>query len=324
MIAVDITSTLKQKNNIAIVSHMMPDGDSVGSMLALFNVLKRMGKSVDIYSSDKIPAVYSFLPNCKLIKQCNEILNKEYEVIVVLDCGSMDRTGNCSVLEKLSDICINIDHHGTNTLFADLNLVDTNASATGELIYQIIKLMGQDILEDEAICLYTAILTDTGGFRYSNTTSITHQIAGDLINTGIDFGKVYERIYKSYKYENIKVMGKVLSTIELSGDGSIAFISLLKKDLEDLVIESINTSDFIDYARDIDSVEAAAFVKEIDTDEFKVSFRSKRIIDVKKICEKYGGGGHVRAAGCTIKGDLQFIKQLVINDLKNALRDELN
>lgn len=326
MIAAKIANLLKQKNRVAVVSHIMPDGDSVGSMLALYNVLTRMGKVVDVYSSDRVPEVYSFLPGYNFIKTCfeneSDTTVEKYDVLAVLDCGSIDRTGCWDKISAGSEVTLNIDHHGTNLLFADLNLVDTNASATGELIYQIIKLMGEDILKDEAECLYTAILTDTGSFRYSNTTSITHQIAGDLINTGLDFGEIYDLIYKRFKFDDIKVLGKALSSIELFEGNRIAFMVILKKDLMGMSFDSINTTDFIDYARDIDSVEAAVFAKETGDKEFKLSFRSKRIVDVKSICERYGGGGHVRAAGCTIKGDLTSIKKCVIEELTASLEGD--
>lgn len=321
MIAGSIINVLKQKVHIAIVSHIMPDGDSIGSMLALYSVLKRMGKKADVYVSDSAPEVYSFLPNFDCIKRCSEYAKSKYDAIVVLDCGSMDRTGLCQDIASESDISINIDHHGTNSLFADLNLVDTNASATGELIYQIIKLMGAEVLKEEALCLYTAILTDTGGFRYSNTTSVTHQIAGDLINTGIDFNNIYDRVYRSFKYDDIKLLGRVLGSLELHCNGRVAYMQVLQKDIEELGLQSSNTSDFIDYGRDIDTVEVAIFAKETAEREYKLSFRSKRYVDVKSICEKYGGGGHTRAAGCTLRVSLDKIKHEIIDNLECMLKD---
>lgn len=319
MIAVDIANTLKGSSNIALVSHVMPDGDSIGSMLAVYNALGRIGKKVDVYSSDIVPNIYSFLPGYGCIKDCCEILKERYDVLVILDCGSKDRTGMCSKLWDQACTIINIDHHATNSFFAGLNLVDTNASATGELIYQIIKLMGLDILKDEAICIYTAILTDTGCFRYSNTTSITHEIAGNLVNTGIDFGKVHDLIYRNFEFNNIRALGKALSGIELFNDGQIALMQFLQNDYKSFGFRDINTSDFIDYARDINSVEVAVFVKEILPGEFKVSFRSKYYVDVRSICEKFDGGGHTKAAGCTMNGTIENIKKMILQELKSVI-----
>lgn len=320
MIASKIAGILKEKDSIAIVSHIMPDGDSIGSMLALYNVLKRMCKNVVPITGDNLPKVYSFLPGFGSICSCDSSVNRDYDVLVVLDCGSLDRTGDCSLIR--SKITINIDHHITNSLFADLNLVDTNASSTGELIYQLIRLMGSDILKEEAACLYTAILTDTGCFKYSNTTLSTHQITGDLITTGIDFGSIHDMVYKNYEYTGLKLLGKALSSIELHEDGKIAFMQLLYDDFKGIDLKDVSTSEFIDYARDIGSVETAAFIKEISPGEFRVSFRSKNRVDVRAICEKFGGGGHIRAAGCTITGKSEYVKNTVINEMKKALKDD--
>lgn len=324
MIAVKIANLLNEKDNIAIISHTMPDGDSLGSMLALYTILKRLGKKVEAFTADKLPEIYSFLPQYSQIKVINKEIVNKYDMLIILDCGDIKRTGDCSILIDNCNISINIDHHLTNMLFADVNLVDTNASATSEIIYQIIKLMGINLQKEEAICLYTAIMTDTGGFRYSNTTSITHQIAGDLINTGIDFSLIYEKIYRSFDYNTIKIMARTINNMELYANGKVSYIQLLKKDVDGLNIKDINTSDFIDYARDIDTVEVALFIKETDNEQFKASFRSKNIVDVRYICEKHGGGGHKRAAGCGFKGDILSIKKDLINELINALEDDDN
>jgi phosphoesterase RecJ-like protein len=319
---VNIADIFKEKENIAVVAHVMPDGDSIGSMLALYNLLKRMGKNIDVYSSDVVPDVYSFLPGISAVKRQFEDKGKRYEAVAVLDCGSMDRTGNFSNLQDMTEIIVNIDHHATNSAFGHINLIDTSASSTGELIFRIIKQMGVEILKDEACCLYTAILTDTGCFRYANTSQNTHNIAGELVSAGIDFGFIHSQIYNNYKYQDIKTLGKAVSSIELYCGGKIAFMHLLQADLEGFSLDEINTNDFINYARDINGVEAAAFAKEIREDEYKVSFRSKNIIDVRIVCEKYGGGGHIRAAGCTIKGNINEVKDTVINELENALKGE--
>ncbi|KPU43900.1 bifunctional oligoribonuclease and PAP phosphatase NrnA [Oxobacter pfennigii] len=321
MIASEIAAVLKINSNFALSAHINPDGDSLGSMLALYNVLKAMGKNVKVFAGDSLPSNYSYLPGYDSIVNYSEDMDEEFDVFIVVDCGSFDRTGKCSCLSEKSKISINIDHHLTNSLFADYNLVDSNSSAAGELIYQIIKLMGVDIRKEEALCLYTAIFSDTGGFRYSNTTSVTHQIAGDLINTGINFSNIYELIYRNYSLNDVKIMGKALSSIELYSDAKIAYMELLLSDLGDLNLEDVNTSEFIDYARDINTVEVALFVKQVKADEYKLSFRSKNYVDVRKICEKYGGGGHAKAAGCTITGELCDFRDAVIKDLQQALED---
>lgn len=322
MSIVDIAAVLKSKNKVAISSHIMPDGDSIGSMLSLYNALKGEGKDVVCYCSDSLPDVYSFLPGYSEIKIYSGDPGEEYDIFAVLDCGSTDRTGKCSSLKGCCHQVINIDHHATNSDFGDLNLVETSASSTGELIYHVLKQMGISISRDIACCLYTAILTDTGCFKYSNTTEETHRIAGELIRSGIDFGAIHSEIYNNYNYKDLKFLGKAIGSIELYGSGKIAYMQLDRDDINGVRLEDINTSDFINYARDIKGVEVAAFVKEGDEGEFRVSFRSKKIVDVREVCEKFGGGGHTRAAGCTIRGTASDVKSTVLQELENALKGE--
>lgn len=319
MSIIDIASALKSKNRVAIASHIMPDGDSIGSMLSLYNALKAEGKDVICCTSDELPEVYSFLPGYSEIKLYSDEYCGQYDIFVVLDCGSPDRTGKCSRLVNCSSQVINIDHHGTNSQFGDLNLVETGASSTGELIYQILKSMDTDISKDIACCLYTAILTDTGCFKYSNTTKETHRIAGELISTGIDFGEIHSQVYSNYNYNDLKFMGKAIESIEIYASGKISYMQLVRSDMDGMKLEDVNTSDFINYARDIKGVEAAVFVKEGDPGEFKVSFRSKNIVDVRAVCEKFGGGGHTRAAGCTIRGTLSDVKSTVLKELEKCI-----
>lgn len=324
MIDNNIINVLKCARSAAILSHIMPDGDSIGSMLALYSVLKRMGKEAEIFSCDNVSPVYSFLPGYDEIKKCSDAVKRKYDVLIVLDCGNMDRTGDCcSDIIKYAAASINIDHHVSNSMFADFNYVDTNASSTGEIIYQIIKSMGVVILKEEASCLYTAILTDTGCFKYSNTSLETHRIAGDLISSGIEFGDIHDLMYRNYSFSTVKVLGRVLSSIELFNDGQIALMQLLKENFEGFKLQDVDTTDFINYARDISTVEAAVFIKQVSPNEYKVSLRSKHRLDVRAVCEKYGGGGHVRAAGCTINESLQKVRDIIINELRQALKGEV-
>lgn len=322
MSAQKIADVLKECSSCVIMAHVSPDGDSIGSMLALYNVMKRLGKVVDAVSSDNIPSAFSFLPFYDSIKKYSGFERQRYDIAVVLDCGSSDRAGECSRLIDNAGICINIDHHVTNSMFASFNLVDTGASATGELIFQVIKEMGLDIKREEAVCLYTAILTDTGCFKYKNTTPLTHNIAGELINTGIEFGEIHDKVYRNFDFNTVKAMGRALCSMELFDNDQIALMELLIDNLEGIGLQDIDTTDFINFARDIRNVEAAAFIKQISSNEYKVSMRSKNKIDVRAVCEKYGGGGHVRAAGCSMEGTLKSVKDRVLMELREKLKED--
>lgn len=324
MIIEKIAGVLKESYSIAIMAHVSPDGDSIGSMLALYNALNRMGKRVDVYQSDNIPPTYSFLPGISLIKKCGTNEGSQYDAAVILDSGGLDRIGDCIKLLDNINLTINIDHHITSSEFAHYNLIDPKASSTGELIYRLIKGIGLEVQKDEAICLYTAILTDTGCFKYPSTTPETHRIAADLISCGIEFWNIHDMIYGNYDYNTVRIMGKVMKGMELSDGGKVVIMQLLHEDLEGLRLEDIDTTDFISYGRDISSVEVAAFIKQTSQDEYKVSFRSKSFVDVRKICEKFGGGGHIRASGCTLTGNLKSVKDTVLAEIRKSLKGEIH
>lgn len=318
MIYLKIGEIIKSKDKFAITAHLSPDGDSIGSMLGLYNALKESGKSVDMFIDDNLPYKYSFLPGFNDIKGIENVEGR-YSCLFVLDSGDADRTGRCKELIKVSDTVVNIDHHITNNLFGDLNIVDTNSSSVGEMIYQLLKLNGFEISKNVAMCLYTSILTDTGGFKYSNTTSMTFSIAGDLINTGINFTDIYSKVYDVKTLPQVRLMSKVTSTLEMALDNKLALMSLNKEMLEECNASEEDAGEFVNIARDIDSVEVAVFIKELSNGLCRVSLRSKEYIDVRKIAEKFGGGGHIRAAGCTIKGSMTDVKNHIISEVQKAM-----
>ncbi|SEF45824.1 phosphoesterase RecJ domain-containing protein [Caloramator fervidus] len=310
MILTKIGSIIKQNDNFAIISHFSPDGDAIGSSLALYNMLIENGKSVDIYNQDEVPKRLKFLPYSNYIK--NQLLDKKYECVFVLDCGDKDRIGNLVDIFNKTNLIVNIDHHISNTLFADINYVDSNASSVGEIIYNLLKINGFEISKNTAMCLYTSIVSDTGGLKYSNTTSMTLNIAGDLINTGINFTEINRILFNTMTKSQLKLLSKVISTLELYKNDSIAIMHVNKQMLEECGANEDDASDMVNYARDIDTVELGIFIKEVDTNKFKVSLRSKNKVDVRLIAEKFNGGGHVRAAGFTIEGDFETVKKNIL------------
>lgn len=318
MILNEIGKIIKEKDHFAIVSHISPDGDSLGSMLGLYSVIKTSGKNADMFIDDEIPKKYLFLPGCNEIKRTPH-KDSKYSCLFVLDCGDLNRIGKLKILTDTSDIVVNIDHHISNNLFGDINFIDSNASSVGEIIYQLLKINGYDIKPDTAICLYTSILTDTGGFKYSNTTSMTFNIAGDLINTGINFSEINCMVYDIKTLPQVKLMARVTSTLDIMLDGKAAILVLTKQMLDECRAKEEDASEFVNIARDIDTVEVGILIKEMDDEEYRVSLRSKHIVDVSKIAGKFGGGGHVRAAGCTIKGSMEYVKMIVIDEIKKAL-----
>lgn len=317
MLHVEIGKLIKSNDNFAIASHTSPDGDSIGAMLALYTILSSLGKKVDVFVEDTPPYKYSFLPKFEELKICNN--SGEYSCLFVLDCGDKERLGKCEDLIDRAKRVINIDHHISNNMFGHLNIVDPNASSTGELIYQILKLNGFEISKDIAACLYTSIITDTGGLKYSNTTSVTLSIVGDLINTGIDFSEISSFIYNRRSISQIKLMSMVTQTLEMHMDNKVSMLTLTRNMLDECSANDEEAEEFINIARDIDGVQVAVFIKEKDQLIYKISLRSKKLVDVRKVAEEFGGGGHIRAAGCTIEGNINEIKKKLIFAIKKHM-----
>lgn len=318
MILNKIGNIIKANSSFAITSHVAPDGDNLGSALGLYCALIKAGKKADILIDDTIPERYSFLPNFEVINQ-NKDLNKKYDAVFALDCADEGRLGNLSELFLSAEININVDHHISNTLYGKHNYVDANASSTGEIIYQLLRIEGFEIDKEIAACLYTSLLTDTGGFKFSNTTSVTLSTAGDLINTGINFSDIYNRVYDVKKITEIKLLGAVASTVETYFDGKAASIYMTADMVKSCGASDDEASDFVNYARDIDTAEVGFFVKEKSENLCRVSLRSKNYVDVRLIAEKFGGGGHKRAAGCTINENVQKAKEMLLAEIEKVI-----
>ncbi|MDW8801019.1 bifunctional oligoribonuclease/PAP phosphatase NrnA [Clostridium sp. A1-XYC3] len=320
MIMNDILKKIKESNRIAITFHTSPDGDSLGTSLALLQGLRKKGKEVYILSKEEIPESFKFLPCSELIDGKNTKVSVDTECVIVLDCGDRKRINAELNLDDREYTLINIDHHMTNELYGDLNYVDTNASAMAEIVYQMLRIMGIEIDKDMAKCLYTSLITDTGSFKYSGTTSVTHTIAGDLINVGIDFSEIHRRVFDNKKIERIKLYGKAIEKLQLVND-KICILIITKEMLSELgVDEDTDTSDIINIGMQIDSVETTALIKEKDNG-VKISLRAKSIVDVRKIAEKFDGGGHVRASGLAMENKtVEEAKTLIIKELEEALQ----
>lgn len=314
MIESKIVNTLLNAQNIAIVSHENPDGDCIGSMLALYLALRKKGKEVRMYLKDGLPKNLLFLPSSDKINIQDEI-DESFDVLVLLDTGELERTG-IKGIDKCFDKLVNIDHHITSSGIGDLYYINSTAAATGEIIYQMIKLMGIDQDKEIATCLYTSIFTDTGGFRYSNTTSITHQIAADLINTDIDFVYIINKVYDEISLSKFYLIKDALQTLQLFESGRIAYLTITKQMFEKNNVRRDETENIINYARNIDTVEVAALFIE-EENRIKVSLRSKYHVDVGSIAKAFGGGGHKRAAGFTTELGIDEIKSELLKRLKS-------
>ena len=228
MIMNNILGKIRESNKIAITFHVSPDGDSLGSSLALMQGLKKIGKEAYILSKEEVPMDFKFLPCSDMINGKRYTVLPDTECVIVLDCGDVKRINADLNLDNNEYTLINIDHHMSNDLYGDLNYVDTNASAMSETVYQMLRIMGIKIDKDMATCLYTSLITDTGSFKYSGTTSVTHTIAGDLINTGIDFSEIHRIIFDNKKFDRIKLYGKAIENMDLIGE-EICIMNITKR-----------------------------------------------------------------------------------------------
>jgi len=302
----------------ALFSHVSPDGDCLGSMFALGLALENLGKEVRYYNAGPLPDNLKFLPGFEFISTF--IPQQLPATLIFIDCAEAERANN-SISQGFFEgkQVINIDHHVSNNNFGTLNWVDPAAAATGEMIYHLIRKLGVTISEDIAINLYTAIITDTGRFSFSNTTPASFKIAAELVKTGIDLVKINNILFEQKTLAQTKLLHKALSNLELYQNGNIAVIILSQKDFEESGAEENLSEGLVNYARNIERVEAAVLLKELDNNEIKVSFRSNSWLDVNKVASEFGGGGHVRAAGCTINLRLAEATKIVLSALEEAL-----
>jgi len=312
-----IYSLIKDANKIAIFSHISPDGDALGSSLGFSIAIKKLGKTADIYLQDEVPCTYMFLPKSEtVLKKSCESMNTNYDLAIALDAGDLERLGDCKELFLNTKTRINIDHHVTNTNFADYNYIEPHASSTGEIIYKIIKETSMNIDKNIAECLYVAIATDTGGFRYSNTSTFCMQAAAELINYKIDVSDISRRIFDMTSLTKVKLMGIAIDSLEIHGDGKIGLMVISNADMRRLKACNDDLDGIINIARNIIGIEAAALFIEKEIGKIKVNFRSNSYVDVAAIAKKFNGGGHIRAAGGTIEGKtIDEAKKLVLQEL---------
>jgi bifunctional oligoribonuclease and PAP phosphatase NrnA len=311
----EIISKTRAGKRFAITSHRRPDGDSIGSSLALAQALEAIGKSADILMADPVPQSYSTLPGVGRIRSAGKI-EGDYDAVFVLDCGDLDRPG----LDGLDRyFIINIDHHLETAPFGDLNLVDPSASAVAELVFDLITALGIVPTPDIASNLFVAISTDTGSFQFSNTTAKALDLSGRLVRLGADPGLLAVKIHMSQPPSRLALLGEVLKTLKLHPSGQLAWITLNRETLEETGSEPGDTEGIVNYPLSIGGVSAVAFFREEGENEYRVSLRSKDSVDVAAVARLFGGGGHKNAAGMSLKGTQEEVVREVIERLEEAL-----
>ncbi|ADL51534.1 DHH family phosphoesterase [Clostridium cellulovorans] len=318
MVMNQILKKIKESKKIAVSFHTSPDGDSIGSSLGLLLGLRTLDKEVYILSKEQAPDNLKFLPNAEEVG-FNPTILEGTDILIVLDCGNVARINSDTSIENNDIIKINIDHHASNGLYGDFNYVDTNASAVSEIIYQMLQLLSVKITKEMATCLYVSLLTDTSSFRHSNTTALTHTIAGDLINVGINFSQIHSLVFDNKSLSETKVLARVLENMYLVCDDKIVVLKVTKELLSALGAEEKDASDLISYGLKLKGVEVALLLKESDKG-IKISLRAKNDVDVRHVAEAFGGGGHKKAAGALMEGTIERCEKQIIALLEKELR----
>jgi len=316
-----IGKVLREHQHFAILSHVRPDGDALGSQLALALSLEQLGKDVRVWNEDGMLEKYSFLPRAELLTKPPATAD-HVDVAIALDTAIQNRLGTALAAVGSAKIWINIDHHRSNPGYGDLVIVDASAPATGEIIFSLIKSQGFPFTHDIAENLYAAISTDTGSFQYPNTSARTFEIAAELVRAGgVDVGKISRQLYENYPRRRLELLRELLRTMRFSGHDRVASFSLSLKTTADLGVLPEDNEGLIDHLRAIRGVIVAVFFEELADGKVRVSMRSKdEAVDVCAICQKFGGGGHTLAAGARVRGSLAEVEEKVLEEIRDVLK----
>jgi len=317
----EIGQVLRGNQCFAILSHVRPDGDALGSQLALALSLQQLGKDVRIWNEDGMLEKYSFLPRAELLTKPPSTAI-DVDVAVALDTAIQNRLGTTLAAVGSAKIWINIDHHRSNPGYGDLVIIDSSAPATGEIIFRLIKSQDLPFNHDIAENLFAAISTDTGSFQYPKTSARTFEIAAELVRVGgLDVGQISQQLYENYPRRRLELLRDLLRTMRFGEDGRVASFSLSLKTAADLAVLPEDNEGLIDHLRAIRGVIVAVFFEELADGKVRVSMRSKdEAVDVCAICQKFGGGGHTLAAGARIRGSLAEVEEKVLEEIGEVLK----
>lgn len=314
----EITKLLEKNNSFLITSHKNIDGDAIGSELALYFILKKLNKKPIILNQDRLPRIYNFLPDSDKVHclEDNYINIKNIDVGIIVDCSNFERIEETYKIFKNIKNIINIDHHNSNKKFGKLNYIDSSASSVGEIIYDLIKFINLDLLDEKiSTCLYTAIITDTGSFRYSNVSSKTFSVVSDLASQGIKPNLIADNIYNRNTYSGLKLLGKALLTLEVDESNYVSWLTITRDMLNNTEANDEEVEGIIDVARTLENTEVSILFRETKDNKIKVSFRSKGDFNVNKFAGKFNGGGHPNSSGCVCSGKIAEVKEKILSEL---------
>lgn len=312
----NILEEINKASSIVILTHENPDGDAIGTGLALYNALKQYGKNPDIIIPE-YPRTFEFLPGVGEIKKESDI--EKYDLAISVDCSTIKMLNGFSKYFENANMKISIDHHSTNTMFGDINFVNPDAPACSQIMIFILEHFGVEITQDIGTCLLTGIITDTGGFKYSGVTAETFEFVAWLLNKGINVSKIYRQVLQIKTKAHFELNKIANNRLEFLEDGKIAYTYITMEDEESVNAENGDHEGIVENGRDIEGVEVSIFVRQTEKG-YKVSMRSNENVNVADVCLMFGGGGHPRAAGITMQGTLEQIKEKLLYQVKAQLK----
>ncbi len=313
----EILKQIQKAEKIVILTHESPDGDAVGSSLAMKLIVEKLEKTADVIIPE-YSRLFNFLPSAEAIMTDSEI--KNYDLAISVDCATLKRMAKKEYFENAKTTIV-IDHHGSNTMYGDLNYVNPASPACCEVIAGMLKYYEIDITKDIGTCLMTGIITDTGGFRHVGITPETFEFTADLIRLGVDVPDIYKRTLNTKTRANFELSKRVMDRMEILEDGKVTFTYMNKKDEEEVGAEPGDHEGLVEIGRDIEGVEVSIFIRQKENEEaYKISMRSGNKVNVSDICFLFGGGGHPRAAGALIQGNVEQVKEKVMKEVRKALK----
>src|SRR5512146_2522309 len=306
----EVLRNIEQRNRFVLTSHVRPDGDAIGSVLACSMMLRKMGKQADVVMADAVPIIYRPLPWADSVIQAQRI-NGGYEAAIVLECDSLERTRLAGLEQQF---LINLDHHATAQKFAHVNWIEPDACAVAELVFKLARQAGVPICKDMATCLYTAVMTDTGACSFVGTDERTFALAKELVACGADPVRIAQAVYYSQPVAKMRLLGAALSG--LHRDGNLVWMAVSRDQMERCEASDGDTEGLVNYALSIAGVEVAVFFREQADGRYRVSLRSKGTLKVDRVAEHFGGGGHTCASGFNIEGPLSCASERVLAQLR--------
>ena len=313
----NIVEEIKKAESIVLLTHETPDGDAIGSSLAMYNALKQIGKKVDIIIPE-CPRNFEFLAGATEIKKEGKTDN--YDLAIALDCATIDRLNGWKNYFDEANVTINIDHHTKNGMFADYNYVNPASPACAQILIIVLEALNIKITKEIGECLLTGIITDTGGFKYQGVSTETFQFVAWLLQTGVNVSDVYKKAFQIRTRSSFELAKIAINRLEFLEDGKIAFTYITKQDEADVNAEPGDHEGIVEKGRDIEGVEVSVFLRQKEEKTYKISLRSNDYVNVSDVALVFGGGGHVKAAGCKISGTPEQIKSTLVSIIRKYLK----